>query len=187
MQSSFDFYIPNKNTYHASEMYNRFVIDITGTLVINDRVREWCKIPYEGHPMGCPNWNKSSKCPPQVSLLDEVFDLSKRHWFTVVAFNLDLHRKKMIQNHPNWTFRQCNCCLYWQNTVRKQLKIQCEGLTQYVPRSMYTLLPEAMGVNVFKTARRHGIMLKRNPENIVYKLALVGTLKKEVHNLTQCI
>lgn len=142
-------------------------IDVTGTLVIDIRAREWCRLPYPGHKKGCPNYHCSPLCPPHVQVVGEVFDLSQKHWFVVEPFNLGDHARRMRAKHPQWTERQCRNCLYWQSGVRKELRAACEG-------SFYTLTPEAMGVDVFKTAAKHGIVLERNPQETVYKIALTG-------------
>lgn len=146
-------------------------INVTGTLVIDERAREWCMLPYPGHPHGCPNYGKSVECPPKVGRVAEAFDLSKSHWFIVVAFNLGAHARKMKLAHPQWTARQTRNCLYWQNGVRKKLRSACQELAGQT----YTLIPEAMGVDVFRTLEKHGITLLRNPQETVYKVGLCGT------------
>lgn len=74
-----------------------------------------------------------------------------------------------------WTERQARCNLYWQRGVKRRLRMQCESfIHNYYPECIYILIPEAMGVNVFRTAYKHGIILRRNPD-IVYKIALIGS------------
>jgi predicted metal-binding protein len=163
-----------KSTMISSLKYNSFTIDITGTLIEDKNVRNWCRLPYPGHPNGCPNWNQRDECPPKVSLVSDRFDLLKDHWFIVVEFNLAQHRKEMLEKHPNWSLKQANCCLYWQGGVRKQLKDLCKLMQEHNNQLIYTLIPEAMGVNVFKTMQKHGIILKRNPSDTLYKIALLG-------------
>lgn len=96
--------------------------------------------------------------------------VENRSWYT---FDLIHHSEKMRKRHPQWTDRQLKCCLYWQNGVRNRLKKQCETFSGYSSGLIYTLIPEAMGVNVFRTAYKNGIVLRRNPE-IVYKIAFIG-------------
>lgn len=151
------------------------VVEITGTLDLDARARGWCKLPYPGHPKGCPNYDKSPECPPQVNWVQYVFDLSSPHWFVVERFDLGAHAARMLEAHPKWTDRQARNCLYWQNGVRKKLRAECHRLIQQRGMgNLYTLIPEAMGVNVFTTARKHGIGLERNPQETVYKIALLG-------------
>jgi len=147
-------------------------------LVVDKRTRKWCTFPYPGHPKGCPNYNKSKECPGKVDLIQNVFDLEKPNWFIIIEFNIGEFAVKMKTKHPNWTNKQARCCLYWQNSVRKKLRIKCNELILNKDRN-YTLLPEAMGVNVFRTCHRLGIKMRKNPQNIFYKVAFVGTYKKE--------
>jgi len=151
-----------------------FIVNVTGTLAIDERARDWCRLPYPDHPKGCPNWNRKSACPPAAPLVSEVFDLSEEHWFAVVVFDLSKHRDEMLAKHPDWSTRQSACCLYWQNSVSRRLRKLCDRFCREKPGTVYTLLPEAMGVNVFKTARHNGIAMRRSPEDIVYKIALLG-------------
>ena len=167
--------LTNKFSPDMINNYRCYMIEVTKSLAIDFRAREWCKIPYEGHPNGCPNWNRNPHCPPNVPIITDVFDLTKPLWFSIVEFNLLQHRTNMAIKHPNWSEKQCNCCLYWQNGVRKQLKMQCRNALRDNLGSIYTLIPEAMGINVFKTARNIGIILKRNPRDIIIKIALIGS------------
>ena len=48
------------------------LLDVTGTLVIDGQTRESCRLPYPGHPHGCPNYGRGDECPPKVSVVSEV-------------------------------------------------------------------------------------------------------------------
>jgi predicted metal-binding protein len=149
--------------------------DITNLLVIQEEAREWCKLPYPGHPYGCPNYGNSDECPPTVKRVEEVFNLSHPHYFATETFNLNAHALHLSRLHPDWTEKQCRCCLYWQGGVRKRLKQQCLNfINQQSLSYTFTLIPEAMGVNVFRTAAKIGLKLYRNPKTIVHKIALIG-------------
>ncbi len=39
---------------------------------------------------------------------------------------------------------------------------------------VFTLCPEAMGVNVFRTLHAHGVPIRKNPLDTVYKVAMIG-------------
>lgn len=149
------------------------LIDVTGFLAIDERTREWCKFPYPGHPKGCMNYGKSEECPPKVKLVHEVFDLSKQHWFAVESFDLQEHAAKMKALHPDWSEAQQKCCLYWQNGVRKKQRQTCDEFIKNHSGYIFTLIPEAMGVNVFRTMHRCGWKIRKNPD-FVYKVALIG-------------
>ena len=153
------------------------IIDITGELIIDHRSREWCKLPYPNHPKGCPNYGNSIECPPIIKVVEEIFDLEKSHWFIVTSFNLKEFSKRMKIKHPEWSEKQTRCCLYWQNTPRKELRIAIEEFKIKYPNTISTLIPEAMGVHVMGTVRKFGIPIKTKPTDIIYKIALVGYKK----------
>lgn len=155
------------------------IIDVTGKLEINYRASEringqkaWCELPYPGHKNGCPNYGKS--CPfPRV---EKKFDLSKRHWFAIIKFDLVNHMERMGTLHPKWSERQRRCVLYWQNGVRRKLDALCGSFVGGGVRGLiYHKIPEAMGVNVILTLRRMGIPIEIKPKKFVHKVALIGS------------
>lgn len=155
-----------------------------------------CKLKYSGHPNGCPNiihnlnilkTNKKPKlsCPPFAKRLSEKYDLfNQDKYFCYVKFNLKKQKERMKLLHPNWTDKQCRCLLYWQKSVVKILEKKClsfvlfaKNIIESKEKYNYELIPEAMGLNVFETAAYHNIILERNPQNYVYKIAFIGVLK----------
>lgn len=154
------------------------IYDITGRLVIDAQARHWCKLPYPGHAYGCPNFRKKKGCPPEAPLVMQEYNLELDHWLAVVDFNLKEHMERMGSLHPSWSERQRACCLYWQGGVRKRLKELCQKFIAGNPEIVANDCPEALGVDVFKTAERMNIHLERNPREIVYKIALIGTARK---------
>lgn len=161
------------------------ILEVTNKLVINLKARDWCKLPYHDHPNGCPNYGVSEQCPPKVGIVSDVFDLGKKHWISVAEFNLSEHAEKLKAKHPGWSDKQCRCCLYWQNGVRKTLRKECESFILNKSNHIFTLIPEAMGVNVFLTAKNMGIKINWRAFPIIYKIALIGTAKKCEENI-QC-
>lgn len=164
------------------------IFDVKDKLVIDLRTREWCKMPYPDHPNGCPNYNKKDTCPPKAPLINEHFDLNQPHWFAIISYNITEHAAILKEKHPDWSDKQCRCCLYWQNTARKQLREIIKDFLKernFVSNFSeidfgkldYTLIPEAMGVNVFRTCHRIGIHIKKNPIDFVHKVALIGERK----------
>lgn len=133
----------------------------------------WCKAHYPNHPLGCPNFpnciekNQLKYCSP-----------NSLKWYAVIEeFDLETHANKMKKNHPNWTNKQCRCILYWQNSVRKKLKEKAEKACLKLNGFVVTLIPEALGINVFGTMAKVGIILYKNPK-IVKKIAFVGVKEK---------
>ena len=143
-------------------------------LIIDYRTREWCKLPYPDHPKGCPNYGKKSGCPPHAPLIEEFVDIHNLIWLVTVEFDLASHVQRMLKLHPKWSNRQARCVLYWQPKVNKELKEAMLRYNHTIWGSVYTLCPEAMGVNVIETARRRGIQIKDFPTDKVYKVALIG-------------
>ena len=161
-----------------------FFIQVTP--ILNPKAREWCKMPYPGHPKGCPNFNTGKKeCPPDAPMFDDFFDMSGDFWMGVEKFELGEHVKRMIALHPDWTDKQARCCLYWQNGVRKRLRTDTELFISLLLPDLiniddgdgeydYTMLPEAMGMNVIATALRHDIPIKARPVDAIHKISIVG-------------
>ncbi|HDY87830.1 MAG TPA: hypothetical protein ENH82_06895 [bacterium] len=153
------------------------IIKVNRKLCIDIRARDWCLFPYPNHPKGCPNYNYKKTCPPQVKVVDKVFDLNKDVWFAIIRFDLVAHMNRMKDKHPNWSERQCKCVLYWQEKVKKELRLLVENFIMF-KEYIWTDCPEAMGVNVFKTFRRLNIPISIHPE-IVNKVALIGHSRKD--------
>ncbi len=143
-------------------MLSNGVVEITNKLIIDYRAREWCKLPYPDHPKGCPNYSHKATCPPQVCLVEDWCDLQKPMWFIIVPFNLKTHIEKMLSLHPNWTDRQARCVLYWQSRVNRQLEDKSKLFT-FGKNLIFTICPEAMGVNVIKTLRNMNFTIVPRP------------------------
>ena len=129
-------------------------------LVTSDKTGKWCQLPYPDHPMGCPNYGKVNKCPPKAPKAGKFFDLSKPLWLVHSEFDLAIHIAKMEKKHPKWTLKQCKCVLYWQLTSRKQLKERIRAAYTTLNVNTSTMIPEAMGVNVYVTAKIAGLKLE---------------------------
>ncbi|NVM23992.1 MAG: hypothetical protein HWN68_19710 [Desulfobacterales bacterium] len=87
--------------------------------------------------------------------------------------------KEGIENHdwiPTWSDRQARCCLYWQGKVRKRLREECDRLASDDDLILYS--PEAMGVHVFRTCELVGLHLEKNPQDFVWKVAILGKRKE---------
>lgn len=144
-------------------------------IAIDYRARAWCKLPYPNHLHGCPNWGMKNICPPKAPLFEKFI----KPPFTLVAvkFDLEKHSKNMKEKHSKWTDKQARCVLYWQGKLDKQLGEMCEKVASNISDAIILYKPEANGVNVFKTCRKVGLILERNPQKIVWKVAIIGTKK----------
>ncbi len=148
-------------------------------LIINHEAREWCKLPYTLHPKGCPNYGKKDDCPPSAVLIEDFIDTNGAMSFVSVEFDLASHVKRMLDRHPNWSDRQARCVLYWQPKVNRQLLDDAIDFSYLSLGSVFTLCPEAMGVNVIETAQRCGIPMQVHPVDTIYKVALFGYPRKD--------
>jgi len=141
--------------------------------------RSLCICPYEGNKKGCPNYNKRKDCPPLVPMFDNYYDMTKPIYAIYEIFNLVEQKQRMKDKHPEWTDKQCGCCLYWQAGVRKRLKENIKEFRDSIKENNindydYTLTPEAMGVDMKQTMLNVGIELIFPPKDIIYKIALFG-------------
>lgn len=146
------------------------VVTVLDDVVLDLKARAWCKLPYPGHPKGCPNYGKRPACPPQAPLFGSLVE--PPFFLVAVKFNLADWARRLKMRHPGWSDRQARCCLYWQGKVRKRLREECEKLASGGDVILYS--PEANGVHVFKTCGTVGIKLERNPQTTVWKIAIIG-------------
>lgn len=148
--------------------------------VIDYKVREYCILPYPGHPKGCPMFGTRPECPPQAPLFEDYFDMGKEFVAVVCEFNLAKWMADMKELHPHWTERQQRNPLYWQQSVRKRLRDKCiDWLMENEGKNLaYTLIPEAMGLVVMDTMKAVGVEISFPPQDFVRKVAIIGTLRR---------
>lgn len=127
-----------------------------------------CIKPYAGHPKGCPNYNHKEGCPPCKSRFEEIIS---SYYAIINEFALFKHVARMRDKHSQWSERQLVCCLYWQQTARKQLQSQIDKFLDS-HNLIVDMCPEASGVNVTKTLQQHGIELEWPPRKIVRQVAI---------------
>jgi predicted metal-binding protein len=156
------------------------MIEIVNHLFIDHSVRNLCSKPYPLHPKGCPNYNKRPTCPPQAALIENIIDLSRRVYVIWTVFDFGLHKQQMKYLHPDWSKRQCECCLYWQSKARKELRNEIEKRIVSDKNNMIVLAcPEAHGVNVTATMASIGEILEWPPITKTYQIAVVGWKKEK--------
>ena len=118
--------------------------------VIDMRVIALCRRPYPNHPKGCPNWEKKKGCPPDTKSLHRQLH-GKDVYAIYNKFDFAAHVERMRKKHPDWSKRQLECCLYWQQTARKQLREEIKKFKEQFPEYKIIRTPEACGVNVTAT------------------------------------
>lgn len=143
-----------------------------------DSPRGLCVREYHNHKKGCPNYNKKNGCPPNLPMLDEVYDLSKPIYAIYNIFDFKGHVDRMKERHPHWSKRQLENCLYWQGSARKKLKERIKIVEGIFIDCTAILCPEGMGVQVTETMKKVGIELEWPPYSVTYQIALAGLKRK---------
>lgn len=133
-------------------------------------VQEWCALPYEKHPKGCP---QIEKCVAKAKLWDQLVE--SPYFFIIRKFDLAGWAKQEHDKFPEWTEKQCRNSRLWQSHQDKLLRDDANEFCNSLPFDAVILpRPEKHGVNIFSTCRIHGLLLKKNPIDIVYRVAMVG-------------
>ncbi|MFB6215773.1 MAG: hypothetical protein ABEJ72_02225 [Candidatus Aenigmatarchaeota archaeon] len=144
-------------------------------LVINRDAKKWCNLPYPDHEDGCPNYGEKEVCPPNAPDIEEFIDMDREKWFVVGKFDIGKFEERMGERHPDWSSKKKRCNLYWQKSVKKKIRNVVEEFKASKDGEFVsTELPEALGVQVFATARNMGIPIKKDPDKYIYKISLVG-------------
>ena len=144
-------------------------------LVTSSQVEKWCQLPYPGHKNGCPNYGKKIGCPPKTVTIDRFVDIERPMYLVMAYFDLGAHARRMKEKHPNWSDLQCRNVLYWQNTVRAELRRNVRDAMKHLDCDEATYCPEGMGVNVFVTARIAGLRLEKIRHlDVDHHIALIG-------------
>lgn len=150
-------------------------------VVCDPHIKAHCLDPYQNHPKGCPNWNHKEGCPPHAPYFPDIY--LKNVYIAAIKFNFAdyLSRKKEI--HPSWTDRALRNPLYWQGHVRSELnhflEEELSKKRDLLGEIVYN--PEALGVDLFKTCEKAGIILEHTPTNFVYKMVLIAQRISEDH------
>jgi hypothetical protein len=145
--------------------------------IIDYAMRGMCAKPYPGHPKGCPKFNAGyPECPPDAMRFYSYFNIDDRVYAIVNEFNLEAQVRKMRTSHPDWSERQARNCYYWQKGARAELrrKIGIVLSNRDFKGYDFTMVPEAMGVDITWTLEKAGIILEWPPVNIVRQVALLG-------------
>ena len=140
------------------------------TVVCERLVQGYCKLPYPGHPQGCPNFANKDGCPPAIGLWRDIFEPIART--SVCQWDFQTYRQMMQDRHPGWTDRQVRNPLYWQGYIRKRFYKWAWANAE--PEEHVVLVPEAMGVNVTRMAENLDIALEWPPMVNLHLVALYG-------------
>lgn len=151
-------------------------------VVCDPQMKAHCLDPYQNHPKGCPNWNHKEGCPPHVPYFPDIY--SKDVFIAAIRFNFADYLSHKREIHPNWTERALKNPRHWQGHVNSELK---NFLIEELPKRQditgeIIINPEALGVNLFKTCEKAGIILEHTPKNFVYKMVLIAQRVSDDHS-----
>ncbi len=165
------------------------IVKIDPLIMPYDRkIQNLCRVPYHGHPKGCPNHGKKPGCPPNERLIDRYFDMDSDLFVIYSVFNIGEFAERMRKTHPQWKDqpRQWYNPRRWQGVARKRQKQEIEAFLEEHPDMAVNTYPEAFGVNVSGLMNNIGIELnwewppehvlegKKYLENLDYRIALGG-------------
>ena len=149
---------------------------IVKPVLLIQKTSDLCRHPYPLHPNGCPNWGKRSNCPPLAPPLFNILAEPIYAIWNIFAFGI--HVERMRKLHPLWSDRQVRCCLYWQGTARKALKLEVVKFLESNNAMQVVWVPEACGVNVTVMMQQIGERLEWPPEHIAYQVVLAGKAER---------
>jgi hypothetical protein len=138
--------------------------------VIDYSVRGLCCKPYPNHVHGCPNFHRKKGCPPECPKFESIVDIDKPIYAIFNKFDFVGHVERMKNKHPEWTKRQLECCLYWQQKARKVLKEKIKEFLREHSDMRIIHCPEGCGVNITETMKNVGIFLEWPPVNYTYQI-----------------
>ena len=159
------------------------IISIESRIIpFEKKIQSLCKIPFYGHPHGCPNYGKKESCPPNQPLIDRVLDLSHEVYVIYTKFRVGEFAERMRIMHPEWEHqpRQLYNPRRWQPIIRKEHRLEVNRFLTEHPGLTYTTYSEAHGVNLSLLMHQIGIELKwewppeHNENNEVYLISLGG-------------
>lgn len=130
-------------------------------------VKLLCERKYKNHKKGCPNKEKCKEIP----YFDDIKEVHKNFYYLLIAdFNFKKYKELRKIEHSDWTKDQIKCLLYWQNSIKKLLKIELEknfkgkdiyvlgcgnGFNLSFQNEVFSM--ESTCINVFSTYRKNGI------------------------------
>lgn len=139
----------------------------------------WCTMPYKSykgdkqHLKGCPEYPKCIN--KRIDWMD--INTYRYRWFSFVRkFSILDYALFMKNKNSKLTDNQCRCVLYYQKGINKTIKDTIKKWFNIKDFNKVILLdrPEANGINVYSTMSKHGLNLKANYDDIIYKMMFVG-------------
>ncbi len=166
------------------------------SIIFTSKTHIWCTLPYPGHKNGCPNYDKNPLCPPNIKIMEEHLKNYSFYYLIYAIFNISEYKTYMLNKHSDWSERKAGCLLYWQNSVKKLLKIYIINLYLNNPNCSLYLFGsgsgdkihnikqekvysmEAAGINVIKTFTNNKIEIEVKPIKFVHIVNLLCSDKE---------
>lgn len=104
------------------------VID-KSTIVFTPKTREWCRLPYPGHPRGCSdNYGKCETCPPSTPYRVDILEKHDKFVLVHATFDINAYAEEMRKVHPDWSERQLRNSRLWQSQLKSKMKAVIAGM-----------------------------------------------------------
>lgn len=144
-------------------------------ITVNNKLKDtWCKLPYPGHPNGCPNYRKKRDCPPNTPFIFDI--LEEPFWLVGIRFDIK-NKGKPIENYSSFSEENCCCFPPGQNENIFRQEIQKTLGKESDIQILYK--PEAYGVDVFKTCKDNDLDLEFfPPKKYLWKIVVAGKKKQ---------
>ena len=151
-------------------------------IIYDKRMQGLCKLPFHGHAKGCPNFGKKLGCPPDIPLIDKVFDFNSDMFVIYTTFPVGEFAERMRVGHPEWSEhpRQWYNPRLWQGTARRDHRFEVEKFMGQYSGFEVNGTPEGHGVNVTELMKEVGVELEwgwppeHSLENKSYIVSLGG-------------
>lgn len=149
------------------------------TVIFSEKTREWCKLPYPGHPRGCPNYGKNEKCPPRSKIRTDILERHESFILAYATFDVTGYVTRMKLVHPDWSDRQLRNSRYWQGSLKKMLldfirtNFDYKEILGAGSGFMNSQSMESAGIDVFATLNRNGITFDRTARKFIIMVSLL--------------
>ncbi len=156
--------------HSASEREAQVIIPLE-EVVVDERARDgtWCRLPYPGHPDGCPHYPECIQERPPIG------EYEGYEWYGVVGrIDLKAHAEEMKEAHPDWSESQRRNDKEWQDEMLSELMEEAGVFADPSAGDVVLERPEGHGVDMWATMAGSGVKLETNDPDIIHKILLVG-------------
>lgn len=156
------------------------------------KIKFLCQLPYQDHPKGCPSLG-TKFCPPNsfdyyLKIQSQLQTFPNLLLF-IAKFDFKTHQTRLQIKHPTWSDRQLQCCLYYQNWVKKDFFLyifeHCDVRNDLILGcgsgfgNCFSM--EGIGINVFGTLKNLRIPFEVKPKTVINFVSLVASNHIPIH------